>query len=250
MKSTQTTKRTAHNAHKKIIDENMRAYALLDLVNELCFTLDHNFCFTYLNRYTLETFDKSAHELIGRSLEEVFPYSRGMFDFDDLKQRLNSGQRVQSEIQSPLSGCWYQTSVVSFQDEFLVYMTETTATKRYEELLYEKDSLFLAVTNAGADSIIIIDHANRIRYTTPSVSQLTGFTADELQGRKLFEFIAAESRETVQNNLLELTQMPGEASSFMLTLKYQDGGFAQLHATAQNLLKQPGVDGILLKLTP
>lgn len=249
MKSTQATKRNSHAANKEILDENMRAYALLDLVNELCFTLDQDFCFTYLNRYTLETFDKSAQELIGRSLDEVFPYSKGMFDIDNLKQLLDSGKSVQSEFQSPLSGCWYQTTTVLFQGEFLIYMTETTETRRYEELLYGKDSLFLAVTNAGADSIIIIDHANRIRYSTPSVSQLTGFAADELQGRKLFEFIAAESRETVQNNLLELTPIPGEVSSFMLTLKFQDGSFAPLHATAHNLLKQPGVDGILLKLT-
>ncbi len=250
MKNTQPTTSTSNSVNRHQSKETRRNFALLDMVDELCFTVDHDFRITYVNRYTMETFDKTEKELIGLSLLEIFPYSKGMFDLDRQKQRLSSGQNVLAEIQSPLSGCWYHITSCLFEDEYLIFMKETTTAKRYDELLCEKDALFFAITSIMSESIVLVDQARRIRYTTPSICQLTGFTSDELEGRKLSEFTTAEQLETVRSDLDALIKTPGKSASFKIILAHKDGSVIELNATGQNMLNEPGIDGILLKLVP
>lgn len=249
MKNTQLIQCTAHATPENVCAEKLRAYALLDMINDLCFTLDQSFRISYVNRFTCESFDKNASELVGKTLDEIFPYAKGLFDVDTEMEKLDQGGPLINEVQSPFSGSWFQITSIAFQDEYLIYMTNISTTKRYEKLLFEKDTLFLALASAVSDFIIIIDTVGRISHATPPASHFTGFQSDELEDHKIFEFVAAENHIPLQNHLDQLTKGAEKTSTFPILMKHQDGSLVQLHATAQNLQDQPGFDGILLKIT-
>jgi len=115
-----------------------------------------------------------------------------------------------------------------------------------KELLRKREERFRALTEKALDLTAIISAEGRILYTSPSVEQVLGIPAEQLNGTDMMTLVHPEDVDEIRCELERTVRaMPGE---HMLPVRFRhaDGSWRMLELTANNCLDHPAVAGIVL----
>jgi PAS domain S-box-containing protein len=85
-----------------------------------------------------------------------------------------------------------------------------------------------------------------VRYISPSVEPILGYTQDELIGVSDIANTAPEHKDTVKQMFTQLAQYPDETISIQFKYRKKDGTFVWLEATGTNLLDDQAIKGLLV----
>jgi len=118
--------------------------------------------------------------------------------------------------------------------------------KQAEKALQESERRFRALIEKAVDVILILNRDGAIRYVSPSVERVMGYRPDELVGRNPFAAIAPEFRLTASQVFNAIVQQPGMLPSAEVPVRHKDGSLRVVEGTAQNLLDDPAVEGIII----
>ena len=77
------------------------------------------------------------------------------------------------------------------------FMRDISERKRSEETLRESELRFRHLIEHGSDIITVIDHQGTIRFQSPSSERILGYPAQELTGRRVFDFVHADDQVKV-----------------------------------------------------
>ncbi len=106
---------------------------------------------------------------------------------------------------------------------------------------------FTALVERANDIITIIDANGVMVYESPSVLPLTGYTPEEVVGKRVADFVHPDDLAYVHERLAIVSQRPqgeiGPAASFRF--RHRDGSWVWLEATASNSLDDPAIRGIV-----
>ena len=97
----------------------------------------------------------------------------------------------------------------------------------------------------SADVNAILDTDGTIRYVTPSVTRVLGYSPDELRGSSAFDLLHPEDRDRVEERLSALvdrTHLP----PIEFRIEDNDGDWVILESRGRNLLDDPLVEGIVV----
>jgi PAS domain S-box-containing protein len=108
-----------------------------------------------------------------------------------------------------------------------------------------EDHFRLMVENSD-DILTIRDADGRIRYTSPSMHRVMGYTQDQMIGETGFELIHPEDRGHVLNALSEFMKTPGARESIQYRARHANGSWVSLEVVAYNLLEHPEVRGLVI----
>jgi PAS domain S-box-containing protein len=122
---------------------------------------------------------------------------------------------------------------------------DITKRKQAEEALWQKEEYFRALTEGATDVTTLLDADGTMRYQSPSLEQVLGYTPEELVGRSAFEFIHPDDQARVQQALAELTATPRATTRIEFRLRHKDNSWHVLEATTRNLLHDPNVKGVV-----
>ena len=118
-------------------------------------------------------------------------------------------------------------------------------------LLYRGDTRSL-IENAQ-DLIMIVDHECVMRYHSPSLERLLGFSHAELSGRNGLELVHPDDLPEVVETFVALVSRPGGTVLKEYRVATEDGGWKLLETRGKNLLHDPVVvrdqDRLLLRHT-
>ena len=95
------------------------------------------------------------------------------------------------------------------------------------------------------DVITLIDRDNVIRYISPSVERVAGYTPEEMIGKRCDEFVASGDLEALRNAFSK-TLETRETVTSLIHFRRKDGGSIPLESLARNYLDVPEIDGILV----
>jgi PAS domain S-box-containing protein len=70
-----------------------------------------------------------------------------------------------------------------------VIVEESTAQKRAEAALREREEMFHALTDGITELLTIVDAQGRVLYESPNMTRVLGYRAGELMGRRIFDFV-------------------------------------------------------------
>jgi PAS domain S-box-containing protein len=102
----------------------------------------------------------------------------------------------------------------------------------------------LLIDNA-MDIIGLVGADTTIRYISPSVEAVVGYTPEELVGTNTFDYIHPDDIERLKVVLAEALSSPGPSPSAEYRHRRKDGSWLWIEATGNNLLGDPMVGGIL-----
>jgi PAS domain S-box-containing protein len=127
-------------------------------------------------------------------------------------------------------------------------MAETLELRREE--LHQAEAKFRILVEQSLVGIYVIQGENFV-YVNPKLAELVGYETREIVGRPVLEYIAPESRGTVQDNIKK--RMTGEIRSahYMLALQKKDREIiqAEVHGVRTEYDGRPAIIGTLLDIT-
>jgi len=115
-----------------------------------------------------------------------------------------------------------------------------------EQALREVEERFRLMVENSHDIMTVRDADGKVRYTSPSISRIMGYTQEQMVGTTGFELIHPEDRPTVESALSEFWKSPGERGSIQYRAKHANGTWVSLEVVAYNLLHHPAVRGVVI----
>jgi PAS domain S-box-containing protein len=122
---------------------------ILESITDGFYTLDRHWRFTHINGQTEQTLGRSRDELLGRSIWEIVPESRGGMFEQSLHRVVDERVRVVYESPSILHpGRWFEAHLNPLHDGLAVYFQDVTEQKHAEDELRLSENRYRTLANA------------------------------------------------------------------------------------------------------
>lgn len=128
----------------------------------------------------------------------------------------------------------------------VVNARDVTQRKKAEEELRSRERWFRAMIEKSYDVIGLLGADGSVRYISPGVVNLTGYTMEERGDRISFDALHPDEREKARLMYRRLVQTPGAFMNERLRFMHRDGHYRVVDVTATNLLEDPDVEGIVV----
>jgi PAS domain S-box-containing protein len=107
------------------------------------------------------------------------------------------------------------------------------------------EQMRLLVENSE-DILTIRDADGRIRYMSPSIHRVLGYTQEDLVGSIGFDLLHPDDRSAVESAFAEFWKTPGARDSIQYRARHANGSWVSLEVVAFNMLDDPAVRGVVL----
>ena len=133
----------------------------------------------------------------------------------------------------------------------VVTAREVTDRKTTEQQLAASEARFRALVQNSTDVVAVIDEAGNYAYVSPAVSEMLGFTPEELEGTQALALLAPGEFATFRTSYPELSHAelpPGElhVRRFEAQVHHRTGELRTLDVSVADMRHEPAVNGIVL----
>jgi PAS domain S-box-containing protein len=115
-----------------------------------------------------------------------------------------------------------------------------------EQALRETEERFRLMVENSHDIMTVRDADGKVRYTSPSINRIMGYTQEQMVGSTGIELVHPDERSTVENALKEFWKNPGARGTIQFRARHATGSWVSLEVTAYNLLDHPGIQGVVI----
>ncbi len=116
---------------------------------------------------------------------------------------------------------------------------------RAESALRENEERFRLLVKNVASIIVIINADGTQRYVSPPAEKITGFTPEELTGKKFADVIHPDDLLQILSSWNECINQPDKIFIARYRHIHKTQGWVYLEATAQNFLNEPSVHAVI-----
>lgn len=177
-----TDRKRSESAHQEVL---LRLSDTVESIADVFYTLDTEWCFTYLNRGTEQMLKRSRSELLGRSVWDAFPEMRGTAVEYQLQTSMTERMPVHFEEYFASSGQWLEIRCYPSSRGLALYFRDVTERRRSEAQLRLLESSI-----ARINDIVIITKSEPLSEPGPEIvfvndafERVTGYTREEAMGR-------------------------------------------------------------------
>lgn len=112
--------------------------------------------------------------------------------------------------------------------------------------LARTSAFFRALIENTLDVVTIIDNKGIIRYESPSIKRVLGYSQDELIGRSPLDLTHPEDVSNIRQVLDRLRQRGMTSAPVEFSFRHKDGGWRILEGVAKHAVEDPAVGGIVV----
>ena len=105
---------------------------------------------------------------------------------------------------------------------------------------------FHALVQRASDATLILDADGAVRYASPSVTRILGYQPESLVRSSFFALVHPDDAGWMLNRYLECLDTPGESTAVEFLCRSDGGAWRHLESTFNNLLADPGVNGVVV----
>jgi PAS domain S-box-containing protein len=117
--------------------------------------------------------------------------------------------------------------------------------EQVEEVNRTQKRMQLLLENAS-EVITIYEENGTIRYISPSVETILGYSQREMQGGTDLDKVHANGRDVYKKMFVELKEKKDEKVTVQFEYKTKDGNFIWLESTGTNCMSNPAIHGYIL----
>ena len=173
----------------------------------------------------------AADELVGESVEAVFPDCLPLLRGDETELQLTLGAAIVTVSRSPIA--------TDRGDGHLLLLRDVTEQRRTERR-------FRAMIENISDLITVVEYDGTVTYESPSVEDVLGYNRDELLGTRTLDRVHPNDRDDARERFADLAANPGRKERFEYRVRHADGSWRTLEGVATNPEEDDLVDGIIL----
>lgn len=105
-----------------------------------------------------------------------------------------------------------------------------------------------AMLEHTVDLVTVLDAQGTVRMSNAAAGRLSGYSGGSVNGRDAFSFVHPDDVERVAAIFAEVLATPGVHRTVDVRIRFADDRWHDIEATPNNLLHDPGVEGIVLTL--
>ncbi len=131
-----------------------------------------------------------------------------------------------------------------------VFITSSDiTTRKFAELqVKESEERFKTIIQESFDAVLITDAATTITYSSPSITNVLGFTAEELIGKTAFQFMFADDLQAAFAKFAEVMLSPNAEKNIDVRMRNNRGEYVWIELKGKNMFENKYVEGILVSL--
>ncbi|WP_243737198.1 sensor domain-containing protein [Halomonas ventosae] len=171
-----------------------RLTTTLESITDGFFTLDGDWCFSYVNREAERLLQRDPGTLLGRNVWEAFPEAVGTRFETEYLQAMVSGRSAHFEECNPLLDLWVEVNAYPSEEGLAVYFRDINQRKATERQLRILESSVASSVNG----VVICDALQPdlpIVYVNPAFERITGYSREQAMGRNC-RFLQGENTES------------------------------------------------------
>lgn len=135
-------------------------------------------------------------------------------------------------------------------DIFGVFITSADITKRKLAELQVKESeiRFKTIIQESFDAVLITDETAKVIYSSPSITNVLGYDADDLIGQMGLQFVHPDDMRAAHAKFKEVLESPNSEKNIDLRMLNQNKDYVWLEVKAKNMFDNKYVEGVLISL--
>ncbi len=230
---------------------------LLNNTEEFFVVVDKKYSIVTFN----EQFAKEYEKLFDRKVKKggsILDYSTGSPEqLKKVYQNVFSGAKEKRELRYPgregTEDRFYSMIYKPAYDEIgnsiigaFVTVRDITDEVKAKKELEIRENRFRALVENGADGIAILNTDGSLKYITPSIKKILGYSVEEIMNITLFDLLHPDDVDGIENKMMEVISRPGiPIKGHTSRLKHKNGHWVWLEAVITNMLEDPTVAGIV-----
>jgi PAS domain S-box-containing protein len=148
------------------------------------------------------------------------------------------------------SQLWLEVTLTNLLDDPLVRgvvanFHDVSERKHAEADLRSSEERFRSLVLNSSDIICVIDEDGLIRYASPSVERVLGYTPEEFIEHAAFEYVHEDDRQPAIQAMSEVASEPGGSRTFEMRGRDKQGSLHWFEVTFTNLMADPNVRGVV-----
>lgn len=200
------------------ITDQKRTDLILDAINEVCFELDENFNFIYANRKAFTSWKKTAAEVLGRPIWEVFPEIRSTPLEEALVRAATTKAQVLQEVYCPVPHSWIFLNANPSPAGLIVLHFDITEQVEARRRLSEQQARYQALVENIPDMVTRWDRDLKLVYANSAFEVRTGQPIASMAGRTYLEMGLPEDFAQLWMEKLNQVLATGQAQSHYYAL--------------------------------
>jgi PAS domain S-box-containing protein len=128
----------------------------------------------------------------------------------------------------------------------LALSAEERQRRQAEAAVRRSEERFRALVEHSSDALILLDSQGRVTYVSASSQRHLGWTAADMLGRSIFDFLHSDDRELAGARLADAGQWPGATITQELRFQHADGTWHHMECVGVNRLNEPSVGAIVI----
>jgi PAS domain S-box-containing protein len=109
----------------------------------------------------------------------------------------------------------------------------------------ESERRLRAAVQNSSDIVMIFEADATIRYASPAVERVLGYTPEDLVGTRAFDYVHPEDLEYMSKSFAETLKKPGFQTPVEYRVRTADGSWRYMEAIRSNRLDDPDVAGLV-----
>ena len=141
---------------------------------------------------------------------------------------------------------WIREQIVPLDDGVVMTSSDITEQKRAELALRESDERLKALLQHAIDVVCIVDAGGFIRYASPAVEHVLGYTTEEFLDRHPFDLLHPEDLSTWIDQWQDLPTGADTRFTFEVRALHRDGGYRWTEVHFRDLRHDPRIGGYVV----
>src|ERR671915_2337411 len=248
-------------AHRQPDEELRKSEAryrtILDTAFEAIVTITPDGIVRWFNRGAERTFGHRADEVIGQPVTLLIPERYRELCVAGLHRYLRTGEARVVGGTTELVGLRKDGSEFpiemslgeTYEDGerlFTGVIRDVTERKEIEKALEESGERIRTLLQNTSDIITLLESDGTIRYISPAVERVTGYSPEEQIGISAFGSVHPDDREQALNMFAEVLKRPGLHPPLEFRVPHKDGSWRYLEHVVNNLVDDPAVRGVVV----
>lgn len=255
--------------HRRIEDalreSESRFQLIVETTPDLISVLDQHGCYRFVNSAYTRVLGYTTEQLIGRpTYEFIHPDDLPALvsRFRELVRDTFSGPTPRTSTHDVVcrsrhaDGHWIEvearwqtlSNAVGAMIGVLVISRDVTERRRSEAALRASQERFRSLVQNASDLVVITDADGMVRYASPAVERLLGYTPDEVTSTSGLNLVHPDDRAGVESLLRRRLARSGEREVVEFRVRHRDGTWRSVESVSSNLLGDPSVGGIVFNI--
>jgi PAS domain S-box-containing protein len=218
---------------------------MLDAVNAVVLIFDpKSYRILDANKRAVQAYGYSKRQLLGKELTELthevpnysdFTRSAGSIERTDFNK---NGEPLQFLVGLSLIDYWGRKAVLSMQRDI-------GDRKAIEAAIAASEKKVKSLLEGISEILLLIDAKGEVKFISPQVERVLGYTVQEVEGRNVFDYIHPDDLERTSAEYAKTVSEPGEAVPSVLRIRNQEGQWIPFEIIANNQLNDPDIAAVI-----